>query len=551
MSNTGGSATPIPLPTSHAASPNRATELQIQLQSIYDTLPTTDLKQFLMVYIMSPELVGTDLVNAIKEDFRSQRDLFTDFACTRTTLRILRELLRSRGVNVDCRQGVKIATGVTKALYGEQASVSVDDEALVRSHTQTDHTTHSPTADSHSAVQSTLQPLQSQEQLRGTTSTLNNFDMSRLAHNVSSRFKDYKYDGSLEKPISEYIAEYDAVARDFDLVLAHKLRFFHVVFSGSAKRFYFAQVEPVTTSYTDAKLRMCNEFNSPSRQQRILQMVSTLKFSQFLKDDHRNALNDLVERISILSPMCPTTHKQDAHLKKFLHDACIGEQWASAVLSRASAEPEWTFHMMATHLAAAVQQFIEEQEARRIAHRKTPPIIPINLLDGRISNEPMPRTPKFYGVSTQKGRYNQEYKPKGPSTERPCRGCGSTEHWLRDGVCNGRDVAEFLKGKLHSSPPGKVMYELLLPEDESNDQAENCVSSGDESSGPEHATNFVLTGHNEAVEADSDLIYESLIAQKIQSEISSSMSKLDVEPSGASSSVPSIKGRSNKDFQLA
>jgi hypothetical protein len=58
-------------------------------------------------------------------------------------------------------------------------------------------------------------------------------------------------------------------------------------------------------------------------------------------------------------------------------------------------------------------------------------------------------------------------------------------------------------------------------------------------------------GHNEDVEADSDLIYESLIAQKIQSEISSSMSKLDVEPSGASSSVPSIKGGSNKDFQLA
>jgi hypothetical protein len=95
------------------------------------------------------------------------------------------------------------------------------------------------------------------------------------------------------------------------------------------------------------------------------------------------------------------------------------------------------------------------------------------------------------------------------------------------------------------------MYELLLPEDESNDQAENCVSSGDESSGPEHATNFVLTKHNEAVEADNDLIYESLIAQKIQSEISNSMSKLHVEPSDASSSVPSIKGRSNKDFQLA
>jgi hypothetical protein len=231
MSNTGGSATPVPLSTSHAASSTRATELHVQLQSIFETLPTTDFKQLLMVYITSPELVGTDLVNAIKEDFQSQRDLFSDFACTRTTLRILRELLRSRGVNVDCRQGVKIATGVTKAIYGEQASVSVDDETLVRSHTQSDHVLRSPTADSHSAVQSILPPLQSQDQLTRTTSTMNNLDLSRLAHNVSSRFKDYKYDGSLEKLIYKYISEYDAVGKDFDLVLAHKLRFFHVIFS--------------------------------------------------------------------------------------------------------------------------------------------------------------------------------------------------------------------------------------------------------------------------------------------------------------------------------
>jgi hypothetical protein len=207
MSNIGGSATPVPLSTSHAASSTRATELHVQLQSIHETLLTTDFKQLIMVYITSPELVRTDLVNTIKEYFQSKRDLFSDFACTRTALRILRDLLRNRGVNVDCRQGVKIATGVTKLIYGEQMSVSVDCEALVRSHTRKDHVLRSPTSDSHSVVQSILPPLQSQDQSTRTTSTLNNLDISRLAHNVSSRLKDYKYDDSLEKPISEYIAE--------------------------------------------------------------------------------------------------------------------------------------------------------------------------------------------------------------------------------------------------------------------------------------------------------------------------------------------------------
>jgi hypothetical protein len=60
----------------------------------------------------------------------------------------------------------------------------------------------------------------------------------------------------------------------------------------------------------------------------------------------------------------------------------------------------------------------------------------------------------------------------------------------------------------------------MLREDEPNGPAERCNSSGDESSGPDHATNFVLIGRNEDVETVSDLIYESLIAQKLQSEIS-------------------------------
>ena len=75
-----------------------------------------------MVYIISPELVGTGLITAIKEEFPSPQDLFNDLACTKTTLRILMELLRCRGINVDCRQGVKVVVGVSKA-YLESISL--------------------------------------------------------------------------------------------------------------------------------------------------------------------------------------------------------------------------------------------------------------------------------------------------------------------------------------------------------------------------------------------------------------------------------------------
>jgi hypothetical protein len=331
-----------------------------------------------------------------------------------------------------------------------------------------------------------------------------------------SETTDYKYNCSLEESISEYIAEYDAVAKDFELTLDLKLRFFHVIFSSSAKRFSFSKVEQAAVSYTDVRIRMENEFNSPSRQQRVLQTMSTLKFSQFLRNDNRNGLNDMVEKISTLSPMCPSTHKQEAHMKKFLYDACGGEPLASAALSRVSAEPECTFHAISTHLAAAVQLFMEEQDVRRMAQRRIPPGIPINLIEGRntSSERPSLNLPKYYGSNDRKERSTKyALKSKGPSAERPCRGCGSTTHWLRDGICKGKDVADFLKKNLHNFA-SQTIYELMEPEETSNNIAQTDTSSEDES-GPERTANFVLTGTNEDTEPSNDLIYESLITQQI------------------------------------
>jgi hypothetical protein len=186
-------------------------------------------------------------------------------------------------------------------------------------------------------------------------------------------------------------------------------------------------------------------------------------------------LNDLVEKISTLSPMCPSTHMQEAHMKNFLYDACVGEPWASAALSRVSAEPECTFHAMSTHLAAAVQLFMEEQDARRISQRRIPPVVPINLIEGRNSSSERPSLtlPKYYGSSDRKEKCTK-YAPKskGPSAERPYRGCGSTTHWLRDGICKGKDVADFLKKMLHDNSASQTMYELMEPEETSNNIAQ-------------------------------------------------------------------------------
>jgi hypothetical protein len=183
---------------------------------------------------------------------------------------------------------------------------------------------------------------------------------------------------------------------------------------------------------------------------------------------------------------------------------------------------------MATHLAAAVQQYVEEQGSRRLADRATPPFIPVNYSDERASTEYSPGNPKFYGMKAQKGRPKRDVsKQRGPNAANPCRGCGSPNHWLRDGVCKGKDVADFLRRKLESNAVAKVMHELLLPEDSADNLArDEDISEGD-SVVPEHDAHFVLQGGHEQVEDDEDFRYEALLAKEIQSHLATQMSKLD------------------------
>jgi hypothetical protein len=92
----------------------------------------------------------------------------------------------------------------------------------------------------------------------------------KLSHSIGQRFRDFIFDGNIDSSILEYLAKYHSASRNFELSPGQKLCYFHLLFAGQAKRFYYSRVEPAAETFEHAKHFMEEEFNSKSRQNIIL-----------------------------------------------------------------------------------------------------------------------------------------------------------------------------------------------------------------------------------------------------------------------------------------
>jgi hypothetical protein len=166
-------------------------------------------------------------------------------------------------------------------------------------------------------------------------------------------------------------------------------------------------------------------------------------------------LGNLVAKISNLAPMLPHEQRQGAHLKRFLHIECVGQDWASPVLSRAAYETDLSFVQLGmndrsvSYFAGVLQQHVEEQVAKRRLQMRIPPTFPTlyESVKGENQSRQDPH-PKYYARSTKHRPDTGISGTSRPGTDRRCRGCGSTEHWIRDGKCDAMDVAAYLQQRL-------------------------------------------------------------------------------------------------------
>ena len=150
------------------------------------------------------------------------------------------------------------------------------------------------------------------------------------------RFRNDKFTGDIGESWNKHVAEYQQVARDYNMNATQKLQYLHNIMGGGAKRFYLNVAMPNVNTYNHAIDLIGQEYNSVVPQNRVKNVLNQIRLQEKLGDnqDEGEALAKVYKIITKLSAQVPPSHWGNAHKIEFLRNAVVGCEWAAEPLSR-------------------------------------------------------------------------------------------------------------------------------------------------------------------------------------------------------------------------
>lgn len=258
--------------------------------------------------------------------------------------RDLRNWLNAHGANLEQHSSHRIKMTLATALYPEAEERTIATE-LASEVEAAGRRSRTPGSQQQSALTT------------GSSAATPSAGVDRAAHNVAMRFRDQaaKFSGNLGESWSEYVAEYQQVARDYELTATQKLQYLHNLLRGNAKRFFLDRVHGTAATFAQAVDMVSAEYNSIVRQDRVKNYLSSLRLSSFVKDgtDTTAALEKTYKTISKLAPQVPRSHHGESYKVEFLRNAVVGNSWATEPLSRIATH-SLTFQQLYGELEAAL-----------------------------------------------------------------------------------------------------------------------------------------------------------------------------------------------------
>jgi len=153
----------------------------------------------------------------------------------------------------------------------------------------------------------------------------------------------------------EYVAEYQQVARDYDLSPSQRFQYLRNLLRGDAMRLYLDKVQPYATSFTHAVDQVSAEYNSIAPQNRVKNYLKSYRMRTLMAEGMTEtaALEQTYKTITKLAPQVPLSYQGDEHKVELLRKAVIGSPWATEPLSRIATN-QLTFQQLYGELEAAL-----------------------------------------------------------------------------------------------------------------------------------------------------------------------------------------------------
>lgn len=427
----------------------------------------------------------------------------------------IRTWLNKHGANLARHSSRRIVKTLAAGIYvAEEATVAMD----IASDIVTAGNDRSATAS-----QSNRPPIPPTGPLgnSGSQDTSGSYNNSyRVAHNVAMRFKyeSSKFSGDIGQSWNEYVAEYQQVSRDYNLTERQKLQFLHNLFIGDAKRHYLDSVAPHCHNFNHAVEEIGNEYNSSVRQNRVRNVLNTLRLQDKLGEsqDEGQALATVYKIITKLAPQVPMSHRGNAHKVQFLRDAVIGVPWATEPLSRIATHG-LSFQQLYGELEAA-QQLSKESRLAVLRDSVSPSASSFHGDESRIAGV------LYSGQGTYARRNTPSWKRKGAVNRSPnasgkrfdplqimgCFNCGNPSHMMNQ--CNkplsavkaAQARLEYMQKKTgRKRNANSVLFALCQQLDEEDNEEEDHNDDKDEITDQE-IFNTLVADFQESEEEEED-----------------------------------------------
>lgn len=297
-------------------------------------------------------------------------------------------------------------------------------------------------------------------------------DAAKVVQAISMKFrmtKD-KFEGKLGQSYDDVMATYEELCEDLAVDDEKKFQYMHHLFSGEALRFYRDNVARVAETFEVANIMMKDEYNSLTRQNRCRAQLLKLRLAHVMKKEKLEtvgALEFIRDAIAKNSDQGPIEYREEAHKREYLHEAVIGNPWATQCLATSKIEG-WSFQKLYTALDAAYLHHEQSEAAKKRdggrsydAEHFAPPAIG-TYYEGQ----------GIYGRPRKPGsRSSAPFVPGQPSKnvkgQRLCFNCGEPGHYIRE--CKkphniALTVASMVNKK--GSNAKKILYELSCQTEE-------------------------------------------------------------------------------------
>lgn len=390
--------------------------------------------QDLDIQAMESAMTGEQVKHAFAEMYPPATLFDISLRSIPTVYTNLRDWLNSKGANLRQHSSRRVMMTLATSLYDEaedrEAAITIATEIIAdgrrsRRNTDTQHSNHNTGSNG----------------TQRTTLSGSSGNTEQVAHRIAMRFKDdsAKFSGSIGECWGEFVAEYQQVARDYNLTESHKKQFLHNLVRGDAKRFYLNQVQTYTTTFAASVQMVESEYNSVVRQNRVKNYLNSLRLNKFIVEgaDELSALEKVYKLIIKLSPQVPQSHRGEAHKTEFLRNATVGAAWATEPLSRIATH-NLTFQEVYGELEAALHL---NREAKMAEMRdKVSLTNSENKSNGDVPGILYKGQGRYHFKKTGIGNRNRQWKAdatrklndsKGTKT-RGCFNCGDREHLIKD-----------------------------------------------------------------------------------------------------------------------